>query len=165
MNIRPGRISDLHGITEIRNHYILNSNALFETELERVEDRTSWFQRYSENGPHRILVAELDKRIVGYASSSKYRDGSYFSKTVELSVFVHSNTTSKGAGSKLYSALFEILQHERVHCAVAGIALPNEASIALHKKFGFQEVGIFKEYAMKNGQFYSSLWLQKMIDG
>ncbi len=63
----------------------------------------------------------------------------------------------------MYEALFKKLETENLHLAVVGIALPNEASIALHKKFGFEEVGIFKEYAIKRGQYISSVWMQKRI--
>jgi len=52
---------------------------------------------------------------------------------------------------------------ETVHLAVAGIALPNDASVALHRKFGFSDVGIFDEYAMKHGAYISSLWMQRRL--
>jgi phosphinothricin acetyltransferase len=55
------------------------------------------------------------------------------------------------------------LKNEALHLAIAGIALPNDASVALHKKFGFEEVGVFKEYAVKNGQYISSIWMQKRL--
>jgi len=58
-----------------------------------------------------------------------------------------------GVGTALYRALFQCLADERVHVALAGIVLPNDASIALHRKLGFTEVGIFHEYAVKNGQY------------
>ncbi len=163
MNIRPARTDDLSAIIEIRNFHIQNTNSLFETEMETIQGRTEWFMRYSLTGPHRILVAEEKGQILGYASSSKYREGVAFSKTVEFSIFVAENSKSKGIGSSLYEALFEIQKLENTHCVVAGIALPNEASIALHKKFGFTEIGIFKEYAFKKEKYYSSLWLQKIL--
>ena len=71
---------------------------------------------------------------------------------------------TKGLGSLLYEALFTKLKSEPLHLAVAGIALPNDASVALHKKFGFTEVGVFQEYAMKHGQRISSVWMQKRLD-
>jgi phosphinothricin acetyltransferase len=56
------------------------------------------------------------------------------------------------------------LSKEDLHLAVAGIALPNDGSVALHKKFGFTDVGVFDEYALVNGRFHSSLWTQKRLD-
>jgi phosphinothricin acetyltransferase len=61
----------------------------------------------------------------------------------------------------LYAALVREVMAEPVHVALAGIALPNDASVALHKKFGFVEVGVFGEYAIKHGEFISSVWLQR----
>lgn len=67
-----------------------------------------------------------------------------------------------GVGSALYRTLFDSLAGEAVHVAVAGIAMPNNASDALHRKFGFTEVGTFREYAVKNGRYLSSLWMQRL---
>jgi L-amino acid N-acyltransferase YncA len=68
----------------------------------------------------------------------------------------------EGVGSSLYRALFERLAGEPVHVILAGIAMPNDASVALHRKFGFTEIGTFREYAVKNGRYISSLWMQRL---
>lgn len=65
-------------------------------------------------------------------------------------------------GTALYRALFGCLSSEPVHVALAGIVLPNDASIALHRKFGFNEVGTFHEYAVKNGRYLSSVWMERL---
>jgi phosphinothricin acetyltransferase len=70
---------------------------------------------------------------------------------------------AKGIGSALYHVLLDSLRSEDIHVAVAGIALPNDASVALHRKFGFTEVGIFEEYAIKRGAYVSSLWMQRRL--
>jgi phosphinothricin acetyltransferase len=59
--------------------------------------------------------------------------------------------------------LLEELRSEALHVAIAGIALPNEPSVALHRKFGFTDVGVFEEYAIKNGAYISSLWMQRRL--
>jgi phosphinothricin acetyltransferase len=161
--VRNAIVSDLPQIIEIRNYYILNTKALFETEPSSFQERLSWFNRYKNQGPYQIWVADLDDKILGYAFSSPYRAGDYFDRTIETSIYLHPEAKGQGIGSLLYTHLFEELKNENLVTAVAGIALPNEASVALHKKFGFQEVGIFKNYAEKNGKLISSLWLQKMF--
>jgi phosphinothricin acetyltransferase len=161
--IRNALVSDLPQIIDIRNYYILNTKALFETEPSSFQERLAWFNRYKYQGPHQIWVAEVDDRIFGYAFSSPYRIGAYFDRTVETSIYLSPDATGRGIGSQLYSKVFEDIKNENLISAVAGIALPNEASIALHKKFGFEEVGVFKNYAEKNGTPISSLWLQKMF--
>jgi phosphinothricin acetyltransferase len=66
-------------------------------------------------------------------------------------------------GTSLCRALFESIADEPIHAVVVGIAMPNDASVALHRMFGFTEVGTFREYATKNGQYVSSLWMQRLF--
>ncbi|MET7361126.1 hypothetical protein ABZS76_22135 [Streptomyces sp. NPDC005562] len=58
--------------------------------------------------------------------------------------------------------LFGLPADEPAHVALAGIVLPNDVSVALHRKFGFAEIGTFHEYAVKNGEYLSSLWMQRL---
>ena len=163
MIIRHAETSDLPSLVDIRNYYILNSYALFDNRPETVQERLPWFEKYQKQGSHRLLVAVDNGKVLGCAYSSKYRDGEYFSKTVETSIYVAPAMNAKGIGSKLYQELFDIVSREDVHCAVAGIALPNDASVKLHEKCGFKKIGVFAEYALKNGNFISSLWMQRML--
>jgi phosphinothricin acetyltransferase len=160
MLIRRAAQSDLPMLVEIFNHYVIHSHATFQTELQTVESRQPWFDAYGE-GRHQLLVASLEGTVVGYASSSPYRPGPAFETTVETSVYLHPDHRARGTGSALYEALFERMRHQDVHLAVAGIALPNAASLALHRRMGFEEVGTFRDYARKNGSWISSTWLQR----
>jgi phosphinothricin acetyltransferase len=163
VKIRNADIDDLDQLTEIDNHYILNSNATFDIEAQTTEQRKTWFNKYKDSGPYQLLVAEENNKILGYAYSSRYRDHFSFDQTVETSIYLAHDQKSKGVGSLLYKALFEKLASQKLHLAVVGIALPNEPSIALHRKFGFEEVGVFKEYAIKHGKYISSIWMQKRL--
>jgi phosphinothricin acetyltransferase len=161
--IRYAVEDDLQRLTDINNYYIENTNATFDNEPQTVVDRLPWFNRFKETGPYRLLVAEYQNLIIGCAYSSPYRDHYSFNQTIETSIYLAHDQIGKGVGSKLYHSLFAELKNEPLHLAVAGIAIPNEASIKLHEKFGFQKVGIFEEYAKKRGQYISSIWLQKKI--
>lgn len=165
IHIRHAIEGDLERLTEINNHYILNTNATFDIEPQRAQDRKPWFQRYKMTGPYQLLVAESDGIVVGCAYSSRYREHFAFDRTVETSIYIAPDHKARGLGSRLYEALFSRLRDESLHLAVVGIAIPNEASIALHKKFGFQEVGVFQEYAFKKGHYISSVWMQKNLKG
>jgi phosphinothricin acetyltransferase len=162
--IRPAVLADLPRLVDIFNHYILNSHATFGTEPFTVESRKPWFDSYGQDR-HRLLVAESEDGILGYTTSSPYQSRPAFDFTVETSVYLHPGKRLAGIGSKLYTALFEALTTQPVHLALAAIANPNPASIALHRKFGFEEVGTFKEYARKNGVWISSTWFQKPMEG
>jgi phosphinothricin acetyltransferase len=163
--VRSATRGDLPELVRIYNHYVENTNATFDTEGATVESRIGWFERFSEAGPHRLVVASEGDRVVGCASSGPYRDHPAFARTVEVSVYLHPELRSQGIGSALYGALLDQLRSQDVHVALAGIALPNDASVALHRKFGFKEVGVFEEYAFKNGNYISSVWMQLRFDG
>jgi phosphinothricin acetyltransferase len=136
---------------------------IVDTRPTTVADQQSWFDQTVSTDPYRILVARRAGQVLGYASSGRYRDHEAFVHTVEVSIGLHADSRGLGIGSQLYHVLFDYLTTQTVHVAVAGIAIPNDASVALHRKFGFREVGVFQEYAIKNGQYLSSLWLQKLL--
>ncbi len=161
--VRPARRSDLARLVAIYNHYVEHSVATFDTDIVSVESRTAWFDTFSDTGPHRLVVACEGDRVLGCASSSPYRAHPAFAETVEFGIYLDPRSRGAGVGSALYRVLLEQLSSEEVRLAVAGIALPNDASVALHRKFGFTDVGVFKEYATKRGVYISSLWLQRRI--
>ncbi|MFS1468189.1 GNAT family N-acetyltransferase [Vibrio lentus] len=164
MEIRVGRLSDVEGITDIFNFYIEHTNARFEEEKFTLENRQQWFTQFSNNSKHQFYVAIENGALLGFACSQQYRAMSAFEDTVEVTVYLAEEATGKGLGSKLYSQLFSSISTHGVHRALSGVALPNDASIALHKSFGFREVGVFNEYAKKNGQYISSMWLEKVFN-
>jgi phosphinothricin acetyltransferase len=163
MWVGHGTEADLAPIVEILNGVAASSIAIFDTHPTSVAERQAWFEQFAETGPYQLLVArQRDNTVIGYAASQRYRDHDAFRETVEVSVALHTGYRSQGVGSALYRALFDRLAGEPVHVAVAGIAMPNDASVALHRKFGFTEVGTFREYAVKNGRYLSSLWMQRL---
>lgn len=162
MWIGHGTGADLEPIVEIMNGIAATSTATFDTQPTSVAERRAWFEQFAEAGPYQLLVARRDNTVIGYAASQRYRDHDAFRETVEVSVGLHAGYRSQGVGSALYQALFDRLAGEPVHVAVAGIAMPNDASVALHRKFGSTEVGTFREYAVKNGRYISSLWMQRV---
>ena len=129
-----------------------------------MAERLDWFGRFAATGSYRLVVARGGDQVLGYACSQRYRDHEAFRQTVEVSIALDAGSRGQGVGTALYRALFDRLVLEpSVHVALAGIALPNDASVALHRKFGFTEVGTFREYAIKNGQYISSVWMQRIV--
>jgi phosphinothricin acetyltransferase len=165
VEIGPATDDDLPAIVEILNYAAMNSIATFATRPASVAERRDWFEQFSSTGPHRLLVARRGDQVLGYAFSHPYRDHEAFRETVEVGIALHVSHRGQGTGTSLYRALFYCLADEpSVHVVLAGIALPNEASVALHRKFGFSDVGTFREYAVKNGQYISSLWMQRLSE-
>ncbi len=81
-----------------------------------------------------------------------------------MSIGLDEASDGQGVGSHLYRTLMSSLGRTSTHVALAGIALPNDASVALHRKFGFTVIGTFREYAVKDGRYISSIWMQRIFD-
>ncbi|WP_308207997.1 GNAT family N-acetyltransferase [Actinomadura madurae] len=160
--IGPATVDDLPQIVEILNYTAAHSVANLVSEPTSVEERRAWFSQFSSAGPYRLLVARREGQVLGFAASQRYRELDAFRETVEVSISLRAECRGQGIGTALYRALFDSVDHEPVHVLLAGIALPNDASVALHRKFGFTEIGVFREYAVKNGQYISSLWMQRV---
>lgn len=110
-----------------------------------------------------MLVALQEGRIAGYASSGRFRPKAAYETSVESSIYLAPGLGGRGVGTVLYRALFERLAGERVHRVLAGVTLPNPASLALHAKFGFLPVGTFDEVGFKQGRYWSVQWLEKRL--
>jgi phosphinothricin acetyltransferase len=163
VRVRLPLASDLPELTALYNHYVLNTPITFDVEPFDVERRRAWFAHYAPAGRHRLLVAERDGRVAGYATSSAFRDRAAYDPSVEATVYVAAELTGLGIGTRLYRALFESLANEDVHRAYAGVTLPNPASLALHRAFGFRSLGLYDEVGRKFGRFHSVEWLEKKL--
>ncbi len=113
---------------------------------------------------HEWLVMEGTSGLCGYAYATPHRAREAYKHSVETSVYIHTAHRAKGVGKRLYEALFSSLQSLGYHNAYAGITLPNAASVALHKSFGFKPIGVFREVGYKNGDWHDVSWWQRKIN-
>ena len=144
--IRPATSADAQAIATIYNHYIDNSDVTFETEAVTASEMG---RRVGEIAPLPWLVAEGSSGIIGYADASKWRARHAYRFSVETTVYLHHDASGQGIGSQLYRVLIDDLRARGVHIAIGGIALPNQASVALHEKLGFIECARFNEVGFK----------------
>jgi phosphinothricin acetyltransferase len=161
--IRYAVDADLPALTEIYNHYVVSTAATFDIEPFSVDGRRDWFDHYQRSGPHRLLVATQRGNVVGYATSSKFRPKPAYDTSIEVTVYLHPSATGGGIGSALYERLFAELRDEALHRAYAIIALPNPASVALHRSFGFTEIGTMTEVGRKYGKWWDVLMMQRPL--
>src|SRR5277367_82958 len=136
--IRTAEPGDLARITAIYNHYVLNTPVTFDVEAYTVERRQAWFAQFGVTGRHRLLVAEENGVVMGYAGTTKFRPKAVYETTVETTIYCAPEAVGQGLGKLLYAKLFEVLEGEDIHRFVAGYALPNAASETLHRQFGFK---------------------------
>jgi phosphinothricin acetyltransferase len=160
--VRAATLDDLEALTEIYNHYVRNTPITFDVQPFTVDQRRAWFEDHRLTGRYRLLVAvdEAGARL-GYATSSRWRPKAAYETTVETSVYCHPESRGRGCGRALYAALFDCLAREDVRTAVAGISLPNPASIALHERFGFRPVGTFHGVGRKFGKYWDVAWFER----
>jgi phosphinothricin acetyltransferase len=165
--IRPGRVEDVPALLAIYNHYVATTAITFDVEPLTLQERLEWLGHYAETGPHRLIVATDAEsgRALGYATSSRLRPKPAYATSVETSVYAHPDERGRGLGTLLYAALFDALAGEDVHRAYAGIALPNPASIALHCRFGFREIGVYREVGRKFDRWWDVAWFEKDLAG
>lgn len=148
MQVRPAKDDDAIDIAYIYNFYIATSHATFEIEpvdeaemIRRIED--AWVSGYP------FLVCEDKEEIVGYAYGRRFRPRQAYMHSVEVSAYVRPGNTEASIGTTLYTSLLEEIKKGEFHAVIAGISVPNDASVRLHEKFGFEKVAHFREVGRK----------------
>ena len=160
IRIRPAEPADLARLTEIYNYYVVNTPVTFDVEPYTVERRETWFGQFG-TGRHRLLVAEGDADVVGYAGTMRWRPKAAYDTTAETTIYCAPESVGKGIGRRLYAALFEELRGEDINRFVAGYTLPNPATAALHERLGFKTVGVFSEVGRKFGKYWDVCWTER----
>jgi phosphinothricin acetyltransferase len=161
--VRPGRAEDLPELTRIYNHYVRTSGATFDVEEQTVPARQAWFDAHVTTGPYRLLVAEEAGRLLGWASSGALRPRPAYARSVETSVYLDVGATGRGLGSLLGAALLDVLAAEDLHRAFALVAVPNDASEALHRRLGYRHVGTWSEAGHKLGRWWDVCWYERAL--
>lgn len=159
--IRPAERRDLARITDIYNYYVLNTPVTFDVAAYTVAGRESWFSQFGMTGRYRLFVAEENSVVMGYAGTTWFRPKAAYETTVETTIYCAAEAVGKGIGRLLYAELFQKLKGEDIHRFVAGYALPNVASERLHRRFGFEIVGVFSENGRKFGKYWDVCWTEK----
>jgi phosphinothricin acetyltransferase len=162
-NIRPAEPGDLRDIVSILNPYIVDTAITFDTEPYTDETRKAWFGQFRLTGRFQCFVAESEGKVVGYANSSHFKPKRAYDTSVEVSIYKSREFDVRGVGSALYNALFLALAENDVHRAYAYITLPNDASLAIHQRFGFEEVGLLTDAGRKFDHFHTVMIMEKSL--
>ena len=151
MLIRPATELDLPAIKAVYDAEVMGGIATFATTPSELEH---WAGRVASAAPgDHVLVAEEDDAFLGYAFSSAYRPREAYARTRETSVYLSAGACGRGVGRGLYDALLGRLRADRMRLAVAVVALPNDASVALHRACGFSSVGVLHDVGHKFGRW------------
>jgi phosphinothricin acetyltransferase len=160
--VRAATFDDLAALTAIRNHYIVNTHITFDTERYDPANCVPWFEEHCDGKRYRTFAAcDGCGSVIGYAATGRFRAKPAYETTVEASIACLPQATGRGLGSLLYATLFDAIANEDIHRVVAGIAQPNPASMALHRRFGFAPVGTFTEVGRKFGRYWDVVWFER----
>jgi phosphinothricin acetyltransferase len=162
MHIRAATTDDAEAIAAIYNHYVLNTTVTFE---EAAVAPAEMAQRIADllAGGLPWLVATSADAVVAYAYASKWRVRHAYRFSVESTVYVDAGWHGQGIGGALYAELLRQLARAGYHLVIGGIAMPNDASVRLHEKHGFEKVAQFCEVGFKFGRWLDVGYWQKTL--
>lgn len=159
LRIRSATATDAAACADIYAPYVTDSCISFEAEppsAAQFSERIADAQR-----SHVWLVAERDDGIVGYAYGHQFHGRAAYRWSCETSIYLAMDRRGQGIGRALYPALLGHLAERGYRRAFAGIALPNEASIGLHRMCGFEDAGCYRRVGWKNGAWHDVAWMQR----
>jgi L-amino acid N-acyltransferase YncA len=161
MVIRPFTPRDVAAACTLTNHFIERTAIHFGS---RPATEQEFHDAYDAARPtYPWLAAETGGRVVGYAKAGAWRPRDAYALTAEVTVYVDPAFHRRGTGRSLYTELLRNLRDRGFHTAVAGIALPNPGSIALHQALGFDHVGTFRQVGRKFDRWHDVSWWQLML--
>jgi L-amino acid N-acyltransferase YncA len=160
--VRSASVADSGAIASIYNHFVRNTVVTFEEEPVSAEVMA---QRIAQVQTDSLpwLVAIVDGAVTGYACAHRWKARSAYRFAVETTIYIENGRGGNGIGTKLYSGLLAILRGQGIHVAIGGAALPNDASVALHQKLGFERVATFRQVGFKHGGWVDVAYWQLLL--
>lgn len=162
MIVRSVTEADIPAMNAIYNQYIVGSAVSFDTAAWTDEQRLAWYRGRADAG-YPMVVADDDGVVIGASWGGPWRDKAAYRSSVETTVALAPTARGKGVGTRLYSALLDAVASAGFHRAYAVITLPNSASVALHESLGFTQLGVLDEVGFKDGEYHSTMLLEKRL--
>jgi phosphinothricin acetyltransferase len=159
--LRLATVRDLERINEIYNHFVRHSTCTYQEEPESREGRAAWFEEHGAHHP--VTVIEREGQVVGWGSLSPYRTRSAYRFSVENSVYIDHRWHRRGLGSLLLEDLIARARTIGHHTILAGIDSSQVASVALHRRYGFEPVAHLREVGYKFDRWLDVIYLQLLL--
>ncbi|MCA8960584.1 MAG: N-acetyltransferase [Planctomycetes bacterium] len=159
--LRLATEDDAAAIIEIYGDVVRDTAISFEMVVPDLDEIRQRMRRNTAFAPW--LVAEERGRCLGYAYGCAFRDRAAYGWTAETAIYVASSTHRRGVARALYTALFEGLRWMGFQNLIAGITLPNVASVSLHESLGFRRVGVFSRVGHKHGAWHDVGFWERWI--
>jgi len=159
--IRQARDEDAAALAAIYAPHVVSTPASFEEIAPGPAEMGRRVRNILADYPY--LVAEEAGSVIGYAYASRHAERASYRWSVTVSVYIAPTHQRRGVGRTLYQTLFPLLAGQGLVVALAGVTLPNPASVALHESLGFQPVGIFKNVGYKFAAWRDVGWWQRPL--
>ncbi|HEY1047224.1 MAG TPA: GNAT family N-acetyltransferase [Bacteroidia bacterium] len=163
MNIRRVKEKDTSQVLEILKPYILETAITFEIEAPTSSSFKERVLNIDSKYPF-LIIEDASSEILAYAYANEFRTKAAYAWSLESTVYVKSGHHGKGLGKIIYQTLFELLKLQGFYNVYAGVALPNDASVALHRGIGFKDLGTFENIGYKFNQWHSTQWFQMRLN-
>jgi phosphinothricin acetyltransferase len=159
--VRSASTADAEACAAIYAPYVTETAITFETDPPSTAEMAKRISAASHS--HAWVVIEDDGRVVGYAYGAPFNPRAAYRWSCEVSVYVELHRRRTGAGRMLYEALFDRLTKRGFRMTVAGMTLPNDASVGLHRAMGFEPVGVYKRIGYKHAAWHDVAWTQRPL--
>ena len=159
--IRDATERDAEACAAIYAPYVTGTAITFENEAPTAAEMAARIA--DAQRAHAWLVLCDGGRVAGYAYGHEFKERAAYRWSCEVSVYLEPGRRRTGAGRALYGALFDRLARRGFRTALAGMTLPNEASVGLHRALGFEPVGTYRKIGWKHGAWHDVAWAQRPI--
>ena len=159
--VRDATAADAEACRAIYAPYVRDTVISFESEPPTEAEMAARIA--VATATHAWLVLEDDGEVVGYAYGGPFASRAAYQWACEVSVYMELGRRRTGGGRALYEALLARLAARGFHMAVAGMTLPNDASVALHRALGFEPVGTWRRIGFKHGAWHDVAWTQRQL--
>ena len=151
--IRPATVDDAAAIAQIYAPYVTDTAISFEKETVSAAQIAERMQSFDGLYPW-LVAAEAGDSVIGYAYGTQFRTRPAYRFAVETSIYLEPSAQGRGLGTQLYRTLLDALAAQGFTQAIAGITLPNDASVRVHDRVGFKLVGVYKDIGYKLGRWH-----------
>ena len=161
MKIRVARAEDGGDVADIYGPIVADTFISFEDTPPSASEMAQRIEATLQTHPW--LVAVEDGAVLAYAYASSHRSRAAYKWACDVSVYVAENARRRGLAGQLYARLFETLMNQGFGAVFAGIALPNDASVGIHERMGFQPVGVYPRVGFKHGAWRDVGWWSRSL--
>ena len=162
IDVRPAVEADAEAIARIYNQGIVDRVATLETEERSADERRAWL--VGREARHPVLVAERHGEVVGWGSLNAFNPRPAYRFVADFSVYVDRAARGTGVGAALLTALVAEARRHGYHKLVLAAFPFNPAGMALYRRFGFREVGVYREQGLLDGRWVDVVVMERLLD-